>query len=99
MLSSATPEENLRRIIDARGWSHLFDGVFGLPTSKTETLFRLIDRHGLRPGEVAVVGDGDGDRESAQAVGCAFFPVGEACIGPQERIFTLSALQTILLEA
>lgn len=97
-LSSATPQENLSSIIHARGWRHLFDGIFGRPNSKIETLKALCGRYLLAPADIAVVGDGEDDRESARTVGCTFFAVNEARgAGPDEKTPSLLALHQILL--
>lgn len=90
-LSSATPIANLRGVLQARGWTHLFDDVFGHPASKRQSLMQIRDTHGLDALAIAVVGDGADDRDSADFIGCAFFPVGEARGSTSgERIFALS---------
>lgn len=99
VLSSATPLANLVSILSARGWSKLFAQVGGSPSNKVQTLERLMQTQGFRATEIAIVGDGADDRASATAVGCAFFPVGEArgATGP-ETVYTLGALESLLLQ-
>jgi phosphoglycolate phosphatase-like HAD superfamily hydrolase len=97
-LSSATPIDSLRRILEQRQWLHLFDGVFGHPATKRATLegIREVDR--LDIASLAVVGDGEDDRDSAAFLGCMFFPVGEARGAAEgERVFTLRELLNVLL--
>lgn len=99
-LSSATPLVSLERIIERRGWTHLFDGVFGRPSDKHETLDRVRRTAGLDPDRIAVIGDGLDDRESAQAAGCRFYAVGEARGTPAaDQVFALCELQDLLLGA
>ncbi|MET0307683.1 MAG: HAD family hydrolase, partial [Sphingomonas sp.] len=76
-LSSATPLANLRAIIENRGWIGYFEGIFGHPATKIETLKLLFERTGTPASGFAVIGDGADDRDSADATGCRFFSVGE----------------------
>jgi hypothetical protein len=49
--------------------------------------------------DLAVVGDGNDDLRSADAVGCSFFPVGEARgVCDLEKIYSLFDLQYEFLE-
>ena len=76
-LSSATPLENLEKVVRARGWGAYFSGLHGKPATKEETLGKLIAGTGARPDRIAVVGDGADDRKSAETIGAAFFAVGD----------------------
>jgi phosphoglycolate phosphatase-like HAD superfamily hydrolase len=42
-----------------------------------EGLLQLAERHGVGPAQILFVGDKDGDRECAEAAGCAFLHVDE----------------------
>jgi phosphoglycolate phosphatase-like HAD superfamily hydrolase len=96
-LSSATPIDSLRPIIDRRGWSHLFDAIFGAPQTKPASLLQIRATTGTPSHSLAVVGDGSDDRDSAATVGCRFFAVGEARgRHPDERVFTLPELLPVL---
>ncbi len=74
-ICSSTPDEPLKRLVDARGWTRLLDGVFGLPTTKTAHIAGLMAQYGLSPAEVAMVGDADNDEAAAAANACAFFRI------------------------
>ena len=76
-LSSATPEENLKAIVAERGWSGFFRGIYGSPRRKSETLRDAVLPLAEAPEFIAVVGDGEDDRLSAEQIGCHFFPVGK----------------------
>lgn len=77
-INSATPEEPLRRIVDRRGWSPRFRGVYGRPRSKVENLGRAMALERLTAAAVVFVGDGRRDLEAARAVGCRFIGVRNA---------------------
>jgi len=97
-LSSATPLVNLREVVERRGWTELFQGIFGSPTTKREALKDIMETTGTDVSSLAVVGDGVDDRDCAAFVGCAFFAVGEARGGEaNERVFTLPQLCDHLL--
>jgi phosphoglycolate phosphatase len=97
-LSSATPIANLRYILGRRSWLEYFDDVFGHPTSKTESVIQIRQRTGVDAASLAFVGDGADDRACAAAVGCVFFPVGEARgASAPEKVFTLTELAQALL--
>jgi phosphoglycolate phosphatase len=92
-LSSATPVTSLKGIVERRGWSPLFDAIFGAPSSKRESLVQIRAATTAPISALAVVGDGIDDRDSAAAIGCPFFAVGEARgKRPDERVFTLPEL-------
>jgi phosphoglycolate phosphatase len=77
-VSSNTPEEPLKVLLQRRGWLELLDGASGSPARKSATARRLIDAHGAAPARTAVIGDGPSDRDSAEAVGACYFPVQQA---------------------
>lgn len=76
-LSSTTPEDALREILQFRKWRGYFQGIYGYPREKTETLYAILSRENVTPEQVLVVGDGESDRLSAAQVGCEFFDVNE----------------------
>jgi len=74
-ICSSTPDEPLKELVAARGWTPLLDGVFGLPVTKTAHIAGLMAQDGLAPAEVAMIGDGDNDAAAAAANGCTFFRI------------------------
>jgi phosphoglycolate phosphatase-like HAD superfamily hydrolase len=74
-LSSTTPEEALRDIVNFRGWAGYFQDIFGYPRKKPETLQEIMKREQIDASQLLVVGDGNSDRNSAENVGCDFFDV------------------------
>jgi len=74
-VSSNTPEQPLKLLLQRRGWLPLLDGIAGYPAEKTSTARRLLAEQNIRPARAAVIGDGESDRASAEAVGAMFFKV------------------------
>lgn len=74
-VSSTTPETALWEIVAFRGWKDYFQGIFGYPRKKSETLQEILTREAVNPQQVLVVGDGESDRVSASEIGCQFFDV------------------------
>jgi phosphoglycolate phosphatase-like HAD superfamily hydrolase len=56
----------------------LLDGAAGSPADKTSTARRLLAELNIQPARTAVIGDGDSDKISAEAVGAQFFAVQTA---------------------
>lgn len=86
-ISSNTPQATLRRMVAARGWLEWLVSATGTPTTKTAAAARLLAEISVAAGRTAVVGDGSSDRESAEAVGAAYFPVQRA--GDLEKLGAL----------
>ncbi len=73
-ISSVTPQEELLRIIEARGISSHFRHVFGNPPHpKAEAIGVVLERERLQPNEIAFVGDSESDRQVALQTGLIFF--------------------------
>jgi phosphoglycolate phosphatase-like HAD superfamily hydrolase len=74
-IASMTPEEDLISYLEARGWLALVRQAFGYPTPKVDVVASLLQRHGIAPGRLIVIGDGVSDKEAAARNGAAFHPV------------------------
>lgn len=76
-INTATPQEYIKRVIPARGWSSFFKGIYGCshPSAKIDNLREIIAREGVFSHEVVVVGDGKSDLESATTCGCYFIGI------------------------
>jgi phosphoglycolate phosphatase len=74
-VSSATPENPLRRIVERRGWSGFFRDVLGRPRTKAENLRLIMEREEVDGGAMVVVGDGRRDLDAARLVGARFVGV------------------------
>lgn len=85
-VSSTTPDAPLKEIIEYRGWTGYFIGIFGYPNKKAETLQLIKKQEGIDSSELIVVGDGESDRQSAEENDCRFIHV--------DRDFRLEHLYT-----
>jgi phosphoglycolate phosphatase len=74
-LNSATPQMDLPDLLRARGWAHLFDGVFGAPRGKADNLRAILRHQGLAPRSAVMVGDSADDLAAAREVGTWFVAV------------------------
>lgn len=97
---SATPEWEVRRIVEARGLERYFRAVYGAPATKPELLRRILDDEGIEPQELVFVGDAINDFLAAEAVGVRFVgrvPPGEESPFPEvPRVADLAELDSLL---
>lgn len=71
-LASATPEEELRRIIAHKAISGFFSHIGGSPTPKGEVVAAAITATGAHPQRTVMIGDQPSDLEAARDAGCLF---------------------------
>lgn len=62
---SATPQDELERILKRRGINHYFIAIFGAPEKKDNTTKKIIDTYNLLPKEVIYIGDALSDYKAA----------------------------------
>ena len=74
-IASSTPEKELREIISCRKMSCFFWNVFGSPSTKTEILNLIIEKHSWQPARVLMVGDAITDLEGALSAGTKFIGI------------------------
>lgn len=75
-LSSATPKKTLQKIVNMKGWTDLFDEVFGNPQSKEMHIRKILYSNKYTLSEIAYVGDSEADQKAASLVGCKFIGIG-----------------------
>lgn len=98
-LNSATPEQPLRSVIAARGWSAHFQLVLGRPASKVENLTQIARVERCHPTDMAFVGDAASDVEAAREFGCRFVAYGLPLTSDDhgvDRINSLDELEPLL---
>lgn len=76
-VASATPLNELQRIVKAREMSGYFDQVYGSPTSKAEAITEMLATHQIAPENAAMVGDALSDFNAARETGVNFIGVLE----------------------
>ena len=69
---SATPREELERILHRRQMRHFFAAAYGSPPEKTEILETVLRTRELNPRDTIMIGDGLADYRAAQANGMRF---------------------------
>jgi len=72
-LISATPHEELMRIVAERNLLHYFKGIFGVPPgSKYELMLKVLDLESMKPSDAIYIGDMMEDYRVAQSAGVMF---------------------------
>lgn len=74
---SGAPHEELTTILQERGLSRFFEGVYGSPPGKTELLRKVVTMAGAAPAETVMIGDSKTDLVAAEAVGSMFYGRGD----------------------
>lgn len=99
-VNSATPTRALESIIERRGLSQFFLGIFGSPQSKFQNLREISLNSGLPVEKTIVVGDGISDQEAALDFGCRFIGIGgfpQTAVGtPVEWIDDMTELPAVI---
>ncbi len=72
VIASATPTDELRYIVAARGLGSSFEAVEGSPSSKAEIINEFLVRRGAQASRTVVVGDQLSDLNGARAAGVGF---------------------------
>lgn len=80
-VASGTPEEEVKRIIERRGMSRYFAGVYGAPRTKGEILSRIAAECGFDPARILMVGDARADYDGALSAGTDFVGCGSPDAG------------------
>ncbi|MCK5659620.1 MAG: HAD family hydrolase [Alphaproteobacteria bacterium] len=71
-VASATPQEELERIVNARSMTQYFKAVFGSPIKKAEHLKTIAKTYNFDPAYILMVGDTISDYKAAQSAGTCF---------------------------
>jgi phosphoglycolate phosphatase-like HAD superfamily hydrolase len=71
-VASGTPQDELDRIVDARGLRELFVEVHGSPTEKPTAINAILTRYRLEKNELLFIGDGTTDHSAACTAGVRF---------------------------
>jgi phosphoglycolate phosphatase-like HAD superfamily hydrolase len=72
VLVSATPQDEIERIVLGTGLSGLFADVIGAPTGKEEAVRLALHRHGVAAADSVFVGDATADLAAASSAGVRF---------------------------
>lgn len=72
---SATPQNELERILKKRKMNSYFSGIFGSPTTKDIHLTNIIKNYDILPSSLLMIGDSMTDYQAAQKVSTSFLGV------------------------
>jgi HAD superfamily hydrolase (TIGR01549 family) len=81
-VASGTPEEELLRIVARRGMTRFFSGVAGAPRKKGTILRDFLERSGVSPDRMLMVGDAMTDYEGAAEAGVPFLGIAPSAANP-----------------
>ena len=101
-IASATPTDELRRIVHRRGLTPHFSAVEGSPDTKGEIILRFLDRYGIQAERTVMVGDQMSDYVAATHAGVGFIGIGTEAPdldGTLAVLPNLSDLEQALVEA
>ncbi len=70
---SGTPQEEIREIVERKGLSRYFQGVFGSPNSKDYWVSKILSESQFLGRQTIFIGDAKSDYEAAKHGGCIFF--------------------------
>lgn len=74
---SGAPKSELETILNERGLSGYFNGIYGSPPVKSELLRQIVNLAAkVLPEQTLMVGDASTDRDAAEEVGTLFYGVG-----------------------
>lgn len=71
-VNSATPDDVLIRVIEARKLSHFFDFIYGSGDSKVKNMDKIARAMNLDKEDLLFVGDAPADFKAAEEYGCDF---------------------------
>lgn len=100
-VASATPENELLKIVAHRKMGHYFEGIYGGPKSKDELVKNIITMFNLEPAKTLMIGDALTDYEAAMGSKIAFLGIGENNRFPTNTICmsNLNNLEQVLVDS
>ena len=75
-INSATPQQEIRKIVKARAIDKLFSTVLGSPKSKSSNLNKILRGHHCKPKDALFFGDAVSDLDAAEENDVAFVGIG-----------------------
>lgn len=84
---SGTPHDEINKIVEQKGLSKFFKGIYGSPRQKWEIAGEIIEEKGYSPKDCLFIGDAMSDYECAKKLGLEFLGIvleGNKSIFPEE---------------
>ena len=76
-VASGAPQDELRQVLELRGLSPRFDGIYGSPPGKSALLRSIVEKTGVNPADAIMIGDASTDQYAAEAAKTRFYGRGE----------------------
>jgi phosphoglycolate phosphatase-like HAD superfamily hydrolase len=76
-VNSATPQNEMKEIVESRSINQFFTDIYGSPNSKLKNLEDISCRYNLRLDDAIFFGDLMSDYYAAEVAGCDFVGIGE----------------------
>ena len=80
IINSATPQKEICQIIDKRGMTKYFNGIYGSPSSKYDNLILALSNSEVSYKDVVFFGDAKSDLQAADTLQIDFVGVGKKCM-------------------
>ena len=88
-VNSATPTNEIKKIIILRGWSHYFNGIFGSPNDKIKNIANILNKtqinHDEKIKSSVFFGDARSDYLAATATGIDFVFLNQSNVFFEEK--------------
>jgi phosphoglycolate phosphatase-like HAD superfamily hydrolase len=78
VINSATPQLEIEKIINAKGFDQIFSSVFGSPNSKLENIIKILNKYNCSNNEVVFFGDSKADLLAAKRANIDFIGIGSS---------------------
>jgi len=76
VINSATPEKEIKDIINKKGWGEQFGSIYGSPSSKTDNINKIIEKLGVMPIDCLFFGDAQSDWSASLQTNVDFIGIG-----------------------
>jgi phosphoglycolate phosphatase-like HAD superfamily hydrolase len=76
VINSATPTDEVKKIVSERGIFDSFDAIYGSPNSKTDNLLSIREDFSIDFDKGVFFGDAESDFKAAQSIGMDFIGIG-----------------------
>jgi phosphoglycolate phosphatase-like HAD superfamily hydrolase len=91
-IASGTPQDELSDIVNTRGLTAYFTGIYGSPKTKPDIVKQIRSSYGFGNDEIVYVGDAQSDEDAARESGIVFIMRQKEPIGQKYRYWAIKNL-------